>query len=83
MQTQAAISAANGLLHSIEAALPKQKKVLAASEFKQAMVAQRRRRKVQPMVEGSFNLTFLFNEKGHYRHLVLSVWNTFLSNPAD
>ncbi|OIT39261.1 PREDICTED: F-box protein At5g52880 [Nicotiana attenuata] len=56
MQTQAAISAANGLLHSIEAALPKQKKVLAASEFKQAMVAQRRRRKVQPMVEGRSQL---------------------------
>ncbi|XP_059304707.1 F-box protein At5g52880 [Lycium ferocissimum] len=56
MQTQAAIAAANGLLHSMEAALPKQKKALAASEFKQAMVAHRRRRKVQPVVEGRSQL---------------------------
>ncbi|KAJ8536831.1 hypothetical protein K7X08_035232 [Anisodus acutangulus] len=56
MQTQAAISAANGLLHSMEAALPKQKKALAASEFKQAMVAHRRRRKVQQVVEGRSQL---------------------------
>ncbi|KAF3679812.1 putative 24 kDa seed maturation protein-like protein [Capsicum annuum] len=51
MQTQAAISAAQGLLHSMEAALPKQKKALAASEFKQAMVTHRRRRKVQLVLE--------------------------------
>lgn len=56
MQTQAAISAAHGLLHSMEAALPKQKKVLAASEFKQAMVTHRRRRKVQPVLEGRSQL---------------------------
>lgn len=55
MQTQAAISAAHGLLQSMEAALPKQKKALAASEFKQAMVTHRRRRKVQPVLEGNFN----------------------------
>ncbi|CAN4085836.1 unnamed protein product [Withania somnifera] len=56
MQTQAAISAAHSLLHSMEAALPKQKKALAASEFKQAMVTHRRRRKVQPMLEGMCQL---------------------------
>lgn len=56
MQTQAAISAAHGLLQSMEAALPKQKKTLAASEFKQAMVTHRRRRKVQPMLEGRSQL---------------------------
>ncbi|KAF3659678.1 putative 24 kDa seed maturation protein-like protein [Capsicum annuum] len=56
MQTQAAISAAQGLLHSMEAALPKQKKALAASEFKQAMVTHRRRRKVQLVLEGRSQL---------------------------
>ncbi|XP_015067942.1 F-box protein At5g52880 [Solanum pennellii] len=56
MQTQAAISAAHGLLQSMEAALPKQKKALAASEFKQAMVTHRRRRKVQPVLEGRSQL---------------------------
>ncbi|KAL3342182.1 hypothetical protein AABB24_026287 [Solanum stoloniferum] len=56
MQTQAAISAAHGLLQSMEAALPKQKKALAASEFKQAMVAHRRRRKVQLVLEGRSQL---------------------------
>ncbi|KAK6794557.1 hypothetical protein RDI58_008010 [Solanum bulbocastanum] len=56
MQIQAAISAAHGLLQSMEAALPKQKKALAASEFKQAMVTHRRRRKVQPVLEGRSQL---------------------------
>ncbi|XP_049368322.1 F-box protein At5g52880 [Solanum verrucosum] len=56
MQTQAAISAAHGLLQSMEAALPKQKKALAASEFKQAMVTHRRRRKVRPVLEGMSQL---------------------------
>ncbi|MCD9560581.1 hypothetical protein HAX54_019298 [Datura stramonium] len=56
MQTQAATSAAHDLLHSMEAALPKQKKALAASEFKQAMVTHRRRRKVQPVLKGSSQL---------------------------
>lgn len=56
MQTQAAISAAHGLLQSMEAALPKQKKALAASEFKQAMVTHRRRRKVRPVLEGRSQL---------------------------
>ncbi|KAL3342184.1 hypothetical protein AABB24_026287 [Solanum stoloniferum] len=63
MQTQAAISAAHGLLQSMEAALPKQKKALAASEFKQAMVAHRRRRKVQLVLEGD-----LFPELGQSYH---------------
>ncbi|KAL8153446.1 hypothetical protein V2J09_011206 [Rumex salicifolius] len=47
MQTQSAVSAAYKLIQSIEAALPKQKKVMAVKEFKQAMVAHKRRKKCQ------------------------------------
>nr|XP_043613401.1 F-box protein At5g52880 isoform X2 [Erigeron canadensis] len=42
MQTQCAVSAANTLLQSVESALPKQKKALAVTEFKHAMVAHKR-----------------------------------------
>ncbi|KAI3815795.1 hypothetical protein L1987_15477 [Smallanthus sonchifolius] len=42
MQTQSAISAANTLLQGVESALPKQKKTLAVTEFKHAMVAHKR-----------------------------------------
>ncbi|KAL5540300.1 hypothetical protein UlMin_024426 [Ulmus minor] len=44
-QTRNAVSAAQALLHSAEAVLPKQKKNLAVTEFKQAMVAYKRRSK--------------------------------------
>ncbi|KAK1419421.1 hypothetical protein QVD17_28588 [Tagetes erecta] len=47
MQTQSAISAANTLLQCVEAALPKQKKTLAVTEFKHAMVAHKRCSKVR------------------------------------
>ncbi|XP_021764988.1 F-box protein At5g52880-like [Chenopodium quinoa] len=47
MQTQSAVSAANLLSQSAEAALPKQKRSLAAAEFKQAKVAYKRRAKTQ------------------------------------
>ncbi|XP_021839835.1 F-box protein At5g52880 isoform X2 [Spinacia oleracea] len=47
MQTQGAVSAANLLSQSAEAALPKQKRGLAATEFKQAKVAYKRRSKTQ------------------------------------
>ncbi|KAK9059641.1 hypothetical protein SSX86_020345 [Deinandra increscens subsp. villosa] len=42
MQTQSAISAANTLLQGVESALPKQKKTLAVTEFKHAVVAHKR-----------------------------------------
>ncbi|KAL8239420.1 hypothetical protein R6Q59_015987 [Mikania micrantha] len=42
MQTQSAISAANTLLQGVESALPKQKKTLAVTEFKHAIVAHKR-----------------------------------------
>ncbi|VVB15718.1 unnamed protein product [Arabis nemorensis] len=45
MNTSAAVSAANLLLKSVEAVLPKQKKNLAIVEFKQAKVALKRRSK--------------------------------------
>ncbi|CAH9140903.1 unnamed protein product [Cuscuta epithymum] len=45
MQTQASITAANALLHSVDAVLPKQKRILAAREFKHAMIAHKRRGK--------------------------------------
>ncbi|KAL9240499.1 hypothetical protein vseg_014709 [Gypsophila vaccaria] len=42
MQTQSAVSAANYLLQSAESALPKQKRTLAAKEFKHSMIAFKR-----------------------------------------
>lgn len=45
MQTEGAVSAANFLSQSAEAALPKQKRGLAATEFKNAKVAYKRRAK--------------------------------------
>ncbi|KAK8944168.1 hypothetical protein KSP39_PZI007534 [Platanthera zijinensis] len=49
------IPAANLLVRAAEAALPKQKKTLASSEFKHSVVAQRRRGKVH-QVEGFIDL---------------------------
>ncbi|KAK6925895.1 F-box domain [Dillenia turbinata] len=56
MQTLSAASAANVLLQSAEAALPKQKRNLAMTEFKQAKVAYKRRYKSQQANEGSAQL---------------------------
>ncbi|CAN8244522.1 unnamed protein product [Cochlearia groenlandica] len=47
VNTSAAVSAANNLIKSLEAVLPKQKKNLAIVEFKQAKVALKRRNKSQ------------------------------------
>ncbi|CAJ2629941.1 unnamed protein product [Trifolium pratense] len=51
MQTQSAVSAVHLLLQSVEAALPKQKRNMAVTEFKHAMVAHKRRSKAQHQVE--------------------------------
>ncbi|KAK2654017.1 hypothetical protein Ddye_013873 [Dipteronia dyeriana] len=56
VQTCNAVSAAHLLLQSAEAALPKQKKNLAITEFKQAMVAHKRRCKARQEEEGSVQL---------------------------
>ncbi|KAK4837951.1 hypothetical protein QYF36_009774 [Acer negundo] len=56
VKTCNAVSAAHLLLQSAEAALPKQKKNLAATEFKQAMVAHKRRCKARQEEEGSVQL---------------------------
>lgn len=56
MQTKSAIEAANLLLQAAEAALPKQKRALAAKEFKHAMVAHKRRWKVRQEGEGNISL---------------------------
>ncbi|OVA18928.1 F-box domain [Macleaya cordata] len=53
VHTQSGKSAANLLLQAAEAALPKQKKVLAVTEFKHAVVAHKRRCKAQKDEEGS------------------------------
>ncbi|KAL7003523.1 hypothetical protein U1Q18_004677 [Sarracenia purpurea var. burkii] len=45
MQTQKAVSAANLLIQSVEAVLPKQKKVLAVTEFRRAKIAHKRHSK--------------------------------------
>lgn len=52
MQTQSAVSAAHLLLQSVEAALPKQKKNVAVTEFKHAMVAHKRRCKAHQVEKG-------------------------------
>ncbi|KAF3432909.1 hypothetical protein FNV43_RR24011 [Rhamnella rubrinervis] len=56
MQTSNAVSAAHLLLRGAEAALPKQKRNLAVTEFKQAMVAHKRRRKARQEEKGSSQL---------------------------
>ncbi|TKY51360.1 F-box protein [Spatholobus suberectus] len=56
VQTQSAVSAAHFLLQSVEAALPKQKKNVAVTEFKHAMVAHKRRCKAHQVEEGSLQL---------------------------
>ncbi|KAG9134360.1 hypothetical protein Leryth_016253 [Lithospermum erythrorhizon] len=47
MQTQSAASAANLLLQSVEAMFPKQRKVLAVTEFRHAMIAHKKLSKAQ------------------------------------
>lgn len=54
MQTSKAVSAAHLLHQSAEAALPKQKRNLAITEFKQAMVAHKRRYKARQEEKGHF-----------------------------
>lgn len=56
MQTQSAISAANILLQSVESAFPKQKKALAVTEFKHAMVAHKRYSKARNSEEDTLEL---------------------------
>lgn len=53
MQTSSAVSAAHNLFQSADSVLPKQKKNLAATEFKHAKVAHKRRNKPQLEQEGS------------------------------
>ena len=57
MQTQSAISAANSLLQSAEFALPRQKRALAVTEHKHAVVASKRKSKTNKE-EGAFSLYF-------------------------
>lgn len=52
IQTQSAVSAAHFLLQSAEAALPKQKKNVAVTEFKHAMVAHKRCCKTHQVEKG-------------------------------
>ncbi|XP_004496509.1 F-box protein At5g52880 [Cicer arietinum] len=56
MQTQSAVSAVHLLLQSVEAALPKQKRNMAVTEFKQAMVAHKRRSKAHQVQKGSLQM---------------------------
>jgi len=52
METQNAVSAVHLLFQSVEAALPKQKKNMAVTEFKQAMIAHKRRSKAHQVEKG-------------------------------
>ncbi|KAF7821917.1 F-box protein [Senna tora] len=56
IQTQSAVSSAYLLLQSVEVALPKQKKNMAVTEFKHAMVAHKRRCKACQEEKGSMQL---------------------------
>lgn len=62
MQTQAVASAANFLLQSAEAVLPKQKRGLAVTEYKHAVVAYKRRPKSHQEGEGISLLNILFKD---------------------
>lgn len=53
MQTRNAVSGAHVLIQSAEATLPKQKKNLAVTEFKQAMIAHKRRCKARKEEKGN------------------------------
>lgn len=55
MQIRTAVSAAHILHQSAEAALPKQKRNLAITEFKHAMVAHKRRYKAHQEERGNFD----------------------------
>lgn len=55
MQTHSVVSAANSLAQAAEAKLPKQKKSLAAAEFKHAKIAQKRQSKMQQEGRGEFS----------------------------
>lgn len=56
MQTQNAVAAANLLLQSAEAVLPRQRRTQAVTEFKHAKVAHKRRSKTRQEVEGIISL---------------------------
>ncbi|KAK7270456.1 hypothetical protein RIF29_23606 [Crotalaria pallida] len=56
IQTQSAVSAVHLLLQSVEAALPKQKRNTAVTEFKQAIIAHKRRSKAPHLEKGSLQL---------------------------
>jgi hypothetical protein len=56
MQIHTAVSAAHILHQSAEAALPKQKRNLAITEFKHAMVAHKRRYKARQEENGNYLL---------------------------
>lgn len=53
MEASSAVEAANLLLQAADSVLPKQKKGMAAKEFKLAMVAHKRRWKGMQQGEGS------------------------------
>ena len=52
IRTRSAVSSAHLLLQSVEAALPKQKRNIAVTEFKHAMVSHKRRCKAQQEEKG-------------------------------
>nr|GLL20108.1 F-box protein At5g52880 [Ipomoea trifida] len=56
MQIQASISAANALVQSVEATLPKQKRCIATKEFKHAIIAHKRRTKANCEEKGPIQL---------------------------
>lgn len=56
MQTQSAVSAAHLLMQSAAAAFPKQKRVLATTEFKQAKVAHKRLSRTQQVQQDPIQL---------------------------
>lgn len=56
MKTRSAVLAAHVLLQSVEATLPKQKKNLAVTEYKNAMIAHKRRAKARQEENGNIIL---------------------------
>lgn len=69
MHLHSAVSAVHLLHQSAEAALPKQKRNMAVTEFKHAMVAHKRRHKARQEEDGTFGFRKLFH----------TIWRTIIS----
>lgn len=74
MQTRNAVLAAHLLLQSVEATLPKQKKNAAVTQYKNAMVAHKRRTKARQEENGNMILLLCLLIPHHFSMFL--VWQS-------